>query len=62
MNKPFVVACVSAYNGVDYIGDVVFKTMNFVNKVIVCDGGSSDSTCELAERLGTEVTQHDRKR
>ena len=46
----------------DYIGDVVFKTMNFVNKVIVCDGGSSDSTCELAERLGTEVTQHDRKR
>ncbi len=58
--NPFVVACIPAYKEVDYIGDVVSKTMKFVNKVIVCDDGSGDKTGFIAKELGAHVIRHDK--
>lgn len=56
--KPFVVACIPAYNEERTIAKVVLQTMKYVDKVIVCDDGSSDLTGEIAERLGAEVIRH----
>jgi len=34
--------------------------MKYVDKVVVCDDGSSDMTGEIAEQLGAEVLRHER--
>jgi len=58
--KPFVVACIPAYNEEGTIAKVVVQTMKYVDKVVVCDDGSSDMTGEIAEQLGAEVLRHER--
>jgi len=58
--KPFIVACIPAYNEEKSIASVVLRTMRYVDKVIVCDDGSSDLTGEIAEKLGVEVIRHGR--
>ena len=58
--KPFIVACIPAYREEDYIAKVIVKTMKHVDKVIVCDDGSTDMTAEIAVGLGAEVIKHDR--
>lgn len=58
--KPKVVACIPAYNEEKTIATVLLKAMKYVDKVIVCDDGSSDMTGEIAKRLGAEVIRHER--
>lgn len=58
VKKPFIVACIPAYNEEYTIGKVVLKAMKYVDKVIVCDDGSTDMTGEIAEKLGAVVIKH----
>lgn len=53
-----VVACIPAYNEEKTIAKVVLQTGRFVDKVIVCDDGSTDMTAEIAERVGARVVHH----
>ena len=57
-NKPFIIACIPAFNEEDTIAKVLIKTMKYVDKVIVCDDGSSDMTAEISEKIGAEVIRH----
>ena len=59
-SKPFIVACIPAYNEERSIASVIVKAMNYVDRVIVCDDGSTDMTGEIAERLGAEVIRHEK--
>jgi glycosyltransferase involved in cell wall biosynthesis len=56
--RPFVVACIPAYNEEKSIASVVLKTLQHVDRVIVCDDGSIDMTSEIAEKLGADVIKH----
>jgi len=58
--KPFVVAGIPAYNEEKTIAKVVLKAQRFVDRVVVCDDGSSDLTGDIAERLGADVVRHER--
>ncbi|MEM2527966.1 MAG: glycosyltransferase family 2 protein, partial [Ignisphaera sp.] len=58
MNKRLIVACIPAYNEEKSIAKVVLKSRKYVDKVIVCDDGSTDMTGEIAEALGAEVIRH----
>jgi len=58
--KPFIIACVPAYNEERTIAQVIIKTMKHVDKVIVCDDGSKDMTGEIAGHLGAEVVYHEK--
>ncbi|MBO3842745.1 MAG: glycosyltransferase family 2 protein [Candidatus Brockarchaeota archaeon] len=49
-----------AYNEERTIASVVVKAMRHVDKVIVCDDGSTDLTGEIAGKLGAEVVRHER--
>jgi len=55
-----VVAGIPAYNEERSIARVIVKAMNYVDRVIVYDDGSTDMTGEIAERLGAEVIRHER--
>lgn len=55
-----ILACIPAFNEEDVIGDLVKKTLSFVDQVIVCDDGSSDNTFNEAKESGAEVIQHDK--
>jgi len=48
MSKPFVVACIPAFNEERAIGGVVVRAMRYVDRVVVCDDGSGDLTGETA--------------
>jgi len=61
MNKPFIVACIPAYNEEKTIAKIIIQAQNYVDKVILCDDGSSDFTYEIAKRLGAEVIRHDKR-
>jgi len=58
--KGLVVACIPAYNEERTIARVVVEAQRYVDKVIVCDDGSTDLTGEIARRLGAEVIRHER--
>ena len=58
--KPIVVACIPAYNEERSIARVVVEAQRYVDKVIVCDDGSTDLTGDIARRLGAEVIRHER--
>ena len=58
--KPFVVACIPAYNEEKTIARVVLEAQRYVDKVVVCDDGSADLTGEIAERLGADLIRHER--
>jgi len=55
---PFIVACVPAFNEERRIARVVLLAQKHVDKVVVCDDGSSDLTSGIAQRLGAEVISH----
>ncbi|RLF03701.1 MAG: glycosyltransferase family 2 protein [Thermoprotei archaeon] len=57
--RALVVACIPAFNEERYIADVVKSAVKYVDKVIVCDDGSSDLTGELAKMFGAEVIRHE---
>ncbi|MEM4467006.1 MAG: glycosyltransferase family 2 protein [Nitrososphaerota archaeon] len=60
IKKPYIIACIPAYNEEKTIAKVILKTKKYVDKVIVCDDGSIDMTAEIAEALGAEVIRHER--
>lgn len=53
-----VIAIIPAYNEARYVGEVVTKTSNHVDSVLVIDDGSTDSTSEVAERAGAVVIRN----
>ena len=48
-------ACIPAYNEELYISDVIKKSLPHVDKVVVCDDGSTDNTAKLAKDAGAIV-------
>ncbi len=51
-------ACIPAYNEEHSIAEVVTKSLSHVDRVIVCDDGSTDDTAKIAREAGaTVITQ-----
>jgi glycosyltransferase involved in cell wall biosynthesis len=48
-------ACIPAYNEKNSISEVVKKSLSYVDKVIVCDDGSTDDTAKVARDAGAIV-------
>ncbi|MEM2929056.1 MAG: glycosyltransferase [Nitrososphaerota archaeon] len=59
--KPYIIACIPAYNEEETIAKVIIKTQKYVDKVIVCDDGGKDMTAEIAEKMGAIVIKHEKK-
>jgi glycosyltransferase involved in cell wall biosynthesis len=57
--KPFVVLGIPAFNEEKTIARVVLEAQKHADVVVVCDDGSSDLTCEIAQRLGADVVRHE---
>jgi len=58
--NPFIVACIPAYCEEGTIARVILSAQKYVDKVLVCDDGSTDMTGEIAEKLGAIVVRHER--
>jgi glycosyltransferase involved in cell wall biosynthesis len=54
------IACIPAYNEESSIQDMVKKSLPYVNKVIVCDDGSTDNTAKIAKEAGAIVITHEK--
>lgn len=52
------VAIIPAYNEEVALGSVVLRTLQYVDRVIVVDDGSSDKTSQVAKLAGAEVINH----
>jgi len=55
-------AIIPVHNEEDHIAKVILRVKPHVDKVIVCDDGSTDMTADIAKALGALVVSHDRKR
>jgi glycosyltransferase involved in cell wall biosynthesis len=53
-----VVACIPCFNTEKHIGDVVARTKKYVDKVIVINDGSHDTTTKAARDAGATVISH----
>jgi len=53
-------ACIPAFNEEDTIGEIVEKSLQHVDKVIVCNDGSTDKTEEIARKNGAIVINHEK--
>lgn len=53
-----IIACIPAYNEALTIGEVVKETLEYVDKVIVCDDGSLDDTEVVARMAGADVIRN----
>ena len=49
---------IPAYNEEKNIAKIIVKLKKTVDKILVCDDGSTDSTCAIAESLGVTVIKH----
>ena len=58
--KPLVVVGIPAFNEEKTIAKVVLQARKYVDWVVVCDDGSTDTTAEIAERLGADVVRHEK--
>lgn len=54
------VACIPAFDEERTIAKVIIGAQKYVDKVIVCDDGSTDMTALISERLGSQVIRHPR--
>lgn len=59
-SKPFVFACIPAYNEEKNIGGVVVRALRFVDRILVSGEEPGDPTGEIAWGLGAVVVRHDR--
>ncbi|MGI0027526.1 MAG: glycosyltransferase family 2 protein [Nitrosopumilaceae archaeon] len=50
--------CIPAFDEEKSIGDVVKKSLQYADKVIVCDDGSKDNTAKIAKESGAQVISH----
>jgi len=50
--------CIPAYNEEKTIGEIVQKSLQYSDKVIVCDDGSLDDTSKIAKQNGAVVLSH----
>lgn len=57
--KPLIVAAIPCFNEERYIGSVVLRVKNYVDKVVVVDDGSTDASVEVARGAGALVQSHD---
>jgi glycosyltransferase involved in cell wall biosynthesis len=55
-----IVAGIPAYNEEKTIAKVILLAQKFVDKVIVCDDGSTDFTAQIARKLGAKVIRHEK--
>ncbi len=55
-----IVACIPAYNEEKYIAKVIVEAKKYVDKIIVCDDGSTDLTSDIARELGAIVVRHEK--
>lgn len=53
-----IIAALPCFNTADSIADVVNKTANYVDQVIVVDDGSTDNTALIAKNAGALVVSH----
>jgi len=56
--RSLTVACIPAYDEERTIAKVILKAKRHVDRVIVCDDGSTDMTAEIARSLGAELISH----
>jgi glycosyltransferase involved in cell wall biosynthesis len=59
LNKPRVAAVIPAYNEEKHIGEVVGRTRQQIDDVLVVDDGSADKTAESARQAGAQVIVHE---
>ena len=57
-----IIACIPAYNEEKNLGPVIIKTSKFVDKIIICDDGSTDLTSEISKRLDCDLIVHHNRR
>lgn len=60
INVDLKLACIPAFNVEKTIGGIVKECLLHVDKVLVCDDGSTDNTAKMAEENGAEVIRHER--
>ena len=60
LTNRFVIACIPALNEEKNIGGVIVRALKCVDRVVVCDDGSSDLTGDIAKGLGAVVVRHER--
>jgi glycosyltransferase involved in cell wall biosynthesis len=53
-----IIAAIPCFNEELFIGSVVLKTKDYVNKIVVVDDGSTDKTALVAEKAGAIVIRH----
>ena len=57
--KQSIVAAIPAYNEEKTIARVILLSQRYVDRIVVCDDGSSDMTALIAERMGADVIRHE---
>src|SRR5256885_8352480 len=62
MDRQSTAAVIPAYNEEKHIGDVVRRTRQKLDNVLVVDDGSRDKTAERAREAGAEVIVHPQNR
>lgn len=55
---PIIIAVIPAFNEEISIGSVILKTMQYVDRVIVVDDGSSDDTATISKLAGATLLSH----
>jgi glycosyltransferase involved in cell wall biosynthesis len=56
------IICIPAFNESDFIENVVKESLEYADKVIVCDDGSTDDTARLAQEAGAVVISHEQNK
>jgi glycosyltransferase involved in cell wall biosynthesis len=59
-NKSLIIGAIPAYNEEKTIAKVILLAQKYVDKVIVCDDGSTDMTTEIAKKMGADVIRHEK--
>lgn len=55
-------ACIPAFNEETLLSKVIEEAKKYVDRVVVCDDGSTDKTSEIAKGSGAEIICHDKNK